>query len=103
MAFEQDHEHEHAFFVHEDPRWLICRCGQYAERIRTVHGQPEVRLIDPPKPVFAPRTPVDLRDCPQVKAAAAAAADAAAAAGIATEQAAPAASPDQVARDRVSA
>jgi hypothetical protein len=65
-----------------------------------VHGQPEVRLIDPPKPVFAPRTPVDLRDCPQVKAAAAAEA---AAAGRAPEEGVADVSPDPVSRDRVSA
>jgi hypothetical protein len=45
--------HEHAFFAHEDPRWLICECGQYAVRTRTIHGQATFRLIDPPKPIFA--------------------------------------------------
>lgn len=59
-----DLEHEHAFFVHEDPRWLICRCGQYARRARTLHGQPEIRLIDPPTPVFLPRPALDLVECP---------------------------------------
>jgi hypothetical protein len=50
-------EHEHAFFRHEDPRYLICRCGQYAVHTRTDHGQSNLRLIDPPTPVLLrPRT-----------------------------------------------
>lgn len=48
--------HEHTFYAHEDPRWLVCDCGQYAVRTRTSHGQATVRLIDPPQPVFRPRT-----------------------------------------------
>jgi hypothetical protein len=40
--------HEHTFFAHEDPRWLICHCGQYAVRSRTRHGFAEIRLIEPP-------------------------------------------------------
>ncbi|CAB4846202.1 unannotated protein [freshwater metagenome] len=46
-------EHEHGFFAHEDPRWLVCVCGQYAVRSRTPHGQFMVRLIDRPLPAFA--------------------------------------------------
>lgn len=64
-------DHEHAFFAHEDPRWLICDCGQYAVRARNTQGMREVRMIDPPRPIFAPlvpRAPSDLRDCPQAKA-----------------------------------
>ncbi len=49
-------EHEHWFVDHEDPRWLICDCGQYAVRARNIAGDRIVRLIDPPKPAFpAPR------------------------------------------------
>jgi len=42
-------EHEHWFSSHEDPRWLICDCGQFAARIRTIAGEPALRLIDPPR------------------------------------------------------
>jgi hypothetical protein len=53
MTFELDlSDHEHAFFYDEDPRFLICRCGQYARRSRTDHGQPIIVLIDPPTPIF---------------------------------------------------
>jgi hypothetical protein len=45
-------DHEHTFYAHPDPRWLVCDCGQYAVRTRTSHGQPTVRLIDPPQPIF---------------------------------------------------
>jgi hypothetical protein len=45
-------QHEHAFFAHEDPRYLICACGQYAVRTRDMIGQSAVRLIDPPQPVL---------------------------------------------------
>jgi hypothetical protein len=45
-------DHEHAFFAHEDPRYLICACGQYAVRTRDMIGQSSVRLIDPPQPVL---------------------------------------------------
>lgn len=48
-------DHQHAFYAHDDPRWLICDCGQYAVRSRTDHGQPAIRLIDPPQPVLRPR------------------------------------------------
>ncbi|MCA0330437.1 MAG: hypothetical protein LCI03_11125 [Actinobacteria bacterium] len=52
-------DHEHAFFAHEDPRYLICACGQYAVRCRDMIGQASVRLIDPPTPVLrAPLRPV---------------------------------------------
>lgn len=44
--------HEHAFFAHEDPRYLICACGQYAVRTRDMIGQSDVRLIDEPQPVL---------------------------------------------------
>jgi hypothetical protein len=46
-------EHEHTFFAHEDPRWLICHCGQFAVRARTKHGFAEIRLIDPPAPALS--------------------------------------------------
>ena len=49
---DHEYEHEHAFFRHEDPRYLICRCGQYAVHTRTDHGQSHLRLIDPPTPVL---------------------------------------------------
>jgi len=42
-------EHEHWFSSHEDPRWLVCDCGQYAARIRTIAGEPALRLIDSPR------------------------------------------------------
>ncbi len=44
--------HEHVFYAHDDPRWLICDCGQYGVRSRTTHGQFTIRLIDPPRPIF---------------------------------------------------
>ncbi len=59
-----DFEHEHAFFCHEDPRYLICRCGQYAVRTRTDHGESSLRLIDPPTPVVLVRQRRD--DCTDV-------------------------------------
>ena len=55
--------HEHWFFNHEDPRYLICDCGQYAVRTRNNAGERTFRLIDPPRPVLRPRIvpdPVDL-------------------------------------------
>jgi len=53
-------EHEHWFFAHEDPRWLICDCGQYAVRTRNITGDRVIKLIDPPKPVFpAPAPRID--------------------------------------------
>ena len=53
MSFELDlSDHEHAFFYDEDPRFLLCRCGQYARRSRTDHGQPMIMLIDPPTPIL---------------------------------------------------
>ena len=45
-----DVEHEHWFIDHEDPRWLICSCGQYAVRARSITGARIVRLIDTPAP-----------------------------------------------------
>jgi hypothetical protein len=53
-------EHEHWFVDHEDPRWLICDCGQYAVRSRNIAGDRIVRLIDPPKPAFPAPKPVSL-------------------------------------------
>jgi len=53
-------EHEHWFVDHEDPRWLICDCGQYAVRTRNIAGDRIVRLIDPPKPAFPAPSPVSL-------------------------------------------
>jgi hypothetical protein len=58
-------EHEHWFFAHEDPRWLICDCGQYAVRTRNITGDRVIRLIDPPKPVFPRARVTDLSECPQ--------------------------------------
>ena len=51
-------DHEHWFFSHEDPRWLVCDCGQYAVRMRNITGERVVKLIDPPKPVV--RVPADV-------------------------------------------
>jgi len=45
-------DHEHWFFSHEDPRWLICDCGQYAVRTRNITGERVIKLIDPPAPVL---------------------------------------------------
>jgi len=45
-------EHQHDFFAHQDPRWLVCDCGQLAERTRTAHGQFAIRLIDKPPCAF---------------------------------------------------
>lgn len=45
-------EHQHDFFAHKDPRWLVCDCGQLAQRTRTAHGQFTTRLIDQPLCVF---------------------------------------------------
>jgi hypothetical protein len=59
--------HEHMFYAHEDPRWLLCDCGQYAVRTRTSHGQPTVRLIDPPQPALRHLTMSDL--CTEVRTA----------------------------------
>ena len=53
-------EHEHWFVDHEDPRWLICDCGQYAVRTRNIAGDRIVRLIEPPKPAFPAARPVSL-------------------------------------------
>ena len=53
-------EHEHWFVDHEDPRWLICDCGQYAVRTRNIAGDRIVRLIDPPRPVFPAPVSVNL-------------------------------------------
>jgi len=44
--------HEHVFYPHDDPRWLVCDCGQYAVRARTITGEASVRLIDPPRPAL---------------------------------------------------
>ena len=52
--------HEHLFYAHQDPRWLLCDCGQYAVRTRTSHGQASVRLIDPPQPAFRHLSASDL-------------------------------------------
>ena len=56
-------EHEHWFFDHEDPRYLICDCGQYAVRTRNNAGERIFRLIAPPRPVLQV-TVTDLSDCP---------------------------------------
>jgi hypothetical protein len=53
-------EHEHWFVDHEDPRWLICGCGQYAVRTRNIAGDRIVRLIDEPKPAFPAARPMSL-------------------------------------------
>lgn len=79
MTFDLDlSDHEHAFFYDEDPRYLICRCGQYARRSRTTHGQPMIVLIDPPTPILLVPQKVELREtitetlepCPLEQAAA---------------------------------
>jgi hypothetical protein len=44
--------HEHTLYDHADPRYLVCDCGQYAVRKRTVHGQFSVVLVDPPRRSF---------------------------------------------------
>jgi hypothetical protein len=44
--------HEHVFYPHEDPRWLVCDCGQHAARTKTRHGQASFRLVDPPGRAF---------------------------------------------------
>jgi hypothetical protein len=44
---------EHAFYAHQDPRWLVCDCGQLAQRTRTPDGLASLRLIDPPARAFA--------------------------------------------------
>jgi hypothetical protein len=44
--------HEHTFYDHADPRYLVCDCGQYAVRKRTVHGQFAAVLVDPPRRSF---------------------------------------------------
>ena len=65
-------EHEHWFVDHEDPRWLICDCGQYAVRTRNIAGDRIVRLIEPPKPVFPvpSRGTTDVTEiCPSLRAA----------------------------------
>ena len=63
-------EHEHWFVDHEDPRWLICDCGQYAVRARNIAGDRIVRLIDPPKPVFPAVGAADVTEiCPAAAAA----------------------------------
>jgi hypothetical protein len=62
MTFDLDaFDHEHAFFYDEDPRFLICRCGQYARRTRTAHGQPMIVLIDPPAPILLAPQRTELR------------------------------------------
>jgi hypothetical protein len=72
-------EHEHWFFAHEDPRWLICECGQYAVRTRNIAGERTLRLIDPPKPAFprpaSAEPPTSDTDAPARDAVAAANAD----------------------------
>jgi hypothetical protein len=44
--------HEHTFYDHADPRYLVCDCGQYAVRKRTVTGQLALSLVDPPRRSF---------------------------------------------------
>jgi len=51
-----DASHEHVFYPHADPRWLVCDCGQYAVRARTRTGESCVRPIEPPRPALAPMT-----------------------------------------------
>ena len=58
-------EHEHWFFDHEDPRYLICDCGQYAVRTRNNAGERIFRLIDPPRPVLLATVTADLTSCPE--------------------------------------
>lgn len=47
--------HEHAFYAHQDPRWLVCDCGQLAVRTRTANGQYAIQLIDRPSCAFTVR------------------------------------------------
>ena len=54
MTVQRDHEHW--FVDHDDPRWLICGCGQYAVRTRNITGDRIVRLIEPPRPMFIKRS-----------------------------------------------
>ncbi|HEY5137591.1 MAG TPA: hypothetical protein VIJ41_17520 [Candidatus Nanopelagicales bacterium] len=44
--------HEHSFYDHADPRYVVCDCGQYAVRRRTATGQFDTRLVDPPRRSF---------------------------------------------------
>ena len=44
--------HEHSFYDHADPRYVVCDCGQYAVRRRTPTGQFDLRLVDPPRRSF---------------------------------------------------
>jgi len=44
--------HEHSFYDHADPRYVVCDCGQYAVRRRTATGEFALRLIDPPRRSF---------------------------------------------------
>jgi hypothetical protein len=44
--------HEHSFYDHADPRYVVCDCGQYAVRHRTATGEFALRLIDPPRRSF---------------------------------------------------
>jgi hypothetical protein len=61
-------EHEHWFVDHEDPRWLICDCGQYAVRARNISGDRIVRLIEPPQPAFPASRGTDIAGiCPSVR------------------------------------
>lgn len=61
--------HEHAFYAHEDPRWLICDCGQFAVRSRTVAGEASVRLIETPHPALAGPAPAAPARLPQPRPA----------------------------------
>jgi len=46
---------DHVFYAHEDPRWLVCDCGQLAQRTRTPDGQYAVRLIGGPESTLSTR------------------------------------------------
>ena len=48
-------DHEHFFATHQDPRWVICDCGQFAVWTRNTFGEPSLCLIDAPKPCFSTR------------------------------------------------
>lgn len=58
--------HEHAFYAHRDPRWLVCDCGQLATRTRTAHGQYDIRLIDEPLGVLDARSRSESPRCRSV-------------------------------------
>jgi hypothetical protein len=49
--------HEHVFHEHDDPRYLVCDCGQHAVLRRAPQGGTSVRLVDPPRRSFGDAQP----------------------------------------------